>query len=395
MKKYIVTFIVLLLIPILSISAAEKTISQWEKELNQAQKDLDDTNAQKQQTQKEINTANNRINSIYNEMEEINKEVEAKTKESEQLELDIQKKNKETKDLMKYYQVSSSGSAMLEYVMGAESITDLIYRLSITEQISSYNKKLVAQMNKTIDENEQIKKDLHNKNEELTKLKADINNEVATLNKTKVTLDEEGHSLSESINEMKKTISDLKKMGCKSNETPTACQKRIYGNSGGYLPSGTTFYRPTKSGRISSEYGWRTLYGKPNNHAGIDIATPTGTPVYSVAPGRVAKVVYSNSGCGNQIIVHHDINKKYYTSYYCHLNTIGVKAGTIVTSNTVIGQSGNTGNSTGPHLHLVLATGRWYTDYYSYYGNGGLVGHSFNPRNVIIFPPLGSSFSNR
>ena len=42
---------------------------------------------------------------------------------------------------MRYYQVSSSGSSMLEYIMGAESLTDLIYRLSITEQISNYNKK--------------------------------------------------------------------------------------------------------------------------------------------------------------------------------------------------------------------------------------------------------------
>lgn len=395
MKKYIITFLILLLLPTISISAAEKTISQWEKELNKVQKELDETNQQKQQTQSEINSANNKINSIYNEMEEINKEVENKTRESEQLEKDIEKKNQETKELMRYYQISSSGSAMLEYIMGAESITDLIYRLSITEQISNYNKKLVEDMNKTIAENEQIKKDLAIKKEELTKLKSDLNNEVATLNKTKESLDEEGHSLSESISEMKKTISDLKKMGCKSNETPTACQKRIYGNSGGYLPSGSTFYRPTKSGKISSEYGWRTLYGKPNNHAAIDISTPIGTTVYSVAPGRVAKVIYSNSGGGNQIIIHHQINGKYYTSYYCHLNSIAVQSGTIVTSNTVIGASGNTGNSTGPHLHLGLANGRWYTDYYSYYGNSGFIGHSFNPRNVIIFPAKGSSYYNR
>ena len=194
---------------------------------------------------------------------------------------------------------------------------------------------------------------------------------------------------------MKNTINDLKKMGCRDNETPTACQKRIYGGSNGYLPSGSTFYRPTASGTISSEYGWRTLYGKPNLHAAIDIATPIGTPVYSVATGRVAKVIYSNSGGGNQIIIHHQINDKYYTSYYCHLSSINVVAGSIVTKDTLIGKSGNTGNSTGPHLHLGLANGRWYTDYYSYYGNNGFIGHSFNPRNVIIFPAKGSSYSNR
>ncbi len=395
MKRFIVLLLVLILIPFAKVNAAEKTIAQWETELNKVQKELDETNAKKNQTQSEINQANNKINSIYAQIENIEQEISNKTEESKKLEENIAKKNKETEELMRYYQVSSSGSAMLEYIMGAKSITDLIYRLSITEQISSYNKKVVKDMNQMIKDNEQIKNDLASKKEELSNLKSELNNQVATLNKTKVSLDEEGHSLSESISEMKKTISDLKKMGCKTNETPTACQKRIYGNSGGYLPPGSTFYRPTASGRISSEYGWRTLYGKPNLHAAIDIATPIGTTVYSVAPGRVAKVIYSNSGGGNQIIVHHQINGKYYTSYYCHLSSINVSVGTIVTKDTIIGKSGNTGNSTGPHLHLGLANGRWYSDYYSYYGNSGFIGHSFNPRNVIIFPAKGSSYSNR
>ena len=395
MKKYIIVLFILLITPFTIVNAAEKTISQWESELNKVQKELDETNQQKEKTQSEINEANKKINSIYSQMEEITKEIDSKTKESEELEKEIEKKNEETKNLMKYYQVSSSGSSMLEYIMGATSITDLIYRLSITEQLSNYNNKLIKQMNQTINENNKVKEELALKKEELAKLKSDLNNEVATLNKTKASLDEEGHSLSESISEMKKTISDLKKMGCKNNETPTACQKRIYGGSSGYLPSGSTFYRPTPSGRISSEYGWRTLYGKPNMHAAIDISTPIGTTVYSVATGRVAKVIYSNSGGGNQIIIHHQINGKYYTSYYCHLSSILVKAGDIVTKDTVIGKSGNTGNSTGPHLHLGLANGRWYTDYYSYYGDSGFIGHSFNPRNVILFPSLGSSYSNR
>lgn len=395
MKKYIITLLVLLLIPFNSVLGAEKTISQWESELNKVQKELNETNNKKQQTQNEINAANNKINSIYSEMEKIEKEIETKTEESKKLEEDIIRKNKETKELMRYYQVSSSGTAILEYIMGAESIKDLVYRLSITEQISSYNKRTINKMNEMIKENEQIKKDLAVKKEELSSLKNNLNEEVAQLNKTKQSLEDEGHSLSESITEMKKTIADLKKMGCRNNETPTACQNRIYKGSGGYLPSGSTFYRPTKSGRISSEYGWRTLYGKPNMHAAIDISTPVGTPVYSVAPGRVAKVIYSNKGGGNQIIIHHQINGKYYTSYYCHMSTINVSVGTIVTKDTFIGNSGNTGNSTGPHLHLGLANGRWYSDYYSYYGSSGFVGKSFNPRNVIVFPPKGSSYSNR
>lgn len=395
-KKSITILITLLIIIPTTLSAKEKTIIEWQNELNRVQKELENTNNKKSQTQGEINSAQGKVNSIYSQISKVNEEIEAKTKQSAELEDKIKIKNQQLKDLMRYYQISSTGTGLLEYVMGAESISDLIYRLSITEQIGNYNKKTIAEMNDIIRQNEEIKKELNTKNEELSGLQKELNSKIAELNKTKSSLDEEGHTLSESIKEMQKTIADLKKLGCKDNETQTVCLNRIYSKkSGGYLPSGTTFYRPMNSGRISSEYGWRTLRGSPNLHAAIDMSTPIGTPVYAVAPGRVAKVIHGNTGGGNQIIIHHQINGKYYTSYYCHLSVIGVSAGTIVTKDTVIGKSGNTGNSTGPHLHLGLANGRWYTDYYSYYGSNGFVGYSFNPRNVIIFPPLGSSFSNR
>ena len=393
MSKKILTFLLVLLTPFMIVNAKEKTIAEWEKELNKVQKELDETNAKKNQNEKDINNTKARINSIYSQVESINKEIEDKSNESIELGKKIQEKNNESKDLMRYYQISSSGSVVLEYLMGAKSISDLIYRLSITEQITSYNKKKVSEMNDLIAKNNQVKEELASKKTELAKLESELNVQVANLNKTKESLDSEGHSLSESIKEMQNSINYLKKLGCKSNETQTACLNRKY--SGGYLPSGSTFYRPTSSGRISSEYGWRTLYGSPNNHAAIDISTPIGTSVYSVSSGRVAKVIYSNKGGGNQIIIHHMVNGKYYTSYYCHLSAFNVSVGSIVTKDTIIGKSGNTGNSTGPHLHLGLANGRWYTDYYSYYGNNGFISHSFNPRNVIVFPPKGSSYSNR
>ena len=199
---------------------------------------------------------------------------------------------------------------MLEYVMGAESITDLIYRLSITEQISSYNKKMIKEMNEMIDTNEKIKKELAAKKEELAVSKSELNTQLTVLNEKQSKLSEEGLSESESIKEMKKQIDYYKKIGCSTNETISACYSRIYakkssGSSGGYLPPGTTFFRPTTSGRMSSGYGNRTLRGSYNNHLAVDIAMPIGTTVYSVAPGLVTKTIKSSSGGGNQIIFQH------------------------------------------------------------------------------------------
>ena len=110
------------------------------------------------------------------------KEIDKKTKESADLEVKISKKNKEIKDLMRYYEVSSSGSAMLEYVMGAETLTDLIYRLSITEQISKYNKKVIKEMNDMIAENERVKKELAKKSDEMAALQKDLAKKLDSLN---------------------------------------------------------------------------------------------------------------------------------------------------------------------------------------------------------------------
>lgn len=389
MKNKITLFILItiaLVIPLIEVKA--QTLGELEKELNKKQQELNENQQQQNQNQTEINNTQQKINNIYSQMANITTEIDNKTKESEQLEKDIVEKNEQIEDLMRYYQVSTSGSSMLEYIMGAESITDLIYRLSITEQISNYNKKSIKQMNEMIKENEKIKEDLDNKKKELSKLQTDLSVQLAELNKTKSSLSEEGHSLSESIKEMQNTITEFKKLGCKSSETLTQCANRVQA-----IPSGTTFYRPTATGRITSNFGYRPSFG--SYHYAVDIGVGIGTPVYSVASGTVAKIIDKSTGGGKQIIVYHKINGKYYTSYYCHLSAFNVKVGDVVTKNTIIGYSGNTGNSTGPHLHLGIATGRWYVDYYDYYGSNSFGSHAIDPRDVIIFPSGSNSWSNR
>lgn len=107
------------------------------------------------------------------------------------------------------------------------------------------------------------------------------------------------------------------------------------------------------SGRITSKFGNRThpvtgVAGKFHN--GVDIAVPVGTPVLSPADGKVVSV-YTNSSGGIQLIVQH--NNGFRTGY-AHLNEVIAKAEQTVAKGEVIAKSGNTGASTGPHLHLTL-----------------------------------------
>ena len=103
------------------------------------------------------------------------------------------------------------------------------------------------------------------------------------------------------------------------------------------------FCFPTKGVR-SSPYGWRW----ERAHRGVDIALTTGTPVYCVFPGvvRVASVM---GGYGNCVVVRHYNGLE---TLYGHLSQIKVKPKQVVEAGTLIGLGGNTGNSTGPHLHF-------------------------------------------
>jgi len=107
------------------------------------------------------------------------------------------------------------------------------------------------------------------------------------------------------------------------------------------------------SGRVSSKFGYRThpVTGAQSNfHNGIDIAVPIGTPVLSPANGKV-KSVYSNSSGGIQMIVEHTNG---FRTGYAHLSQTNFSPGQSVIKGDVIALTGNTGASTGPHLHLTL-----------------------------------------
>lgn len=109
------------------------------------------------------------------------------------------------------------------------------------------------------------------------------------------------------------------------------------------------------SGTVSSGFGWRDdpFTGKQAWHAGLDFAVPEGTPVEACWPG---KVIFSGSkgGFGNKVIIEHADGWK---SVYAHNSENLVREGDKVAPGQKIAMSGNTGRSTGPHLHFELRQG--------------------------------------
>ena len=113
------------------------------------------------------------------------------------------------------------------------------------------------------------------------------------------------------------------------------------------------FVWPVK-GRITSAYGQRThpVTGVPSFHNGIDIAAPIGTPVVAPMRGTVLSIFTTDSG-GLQLILEHPGGTIRRTGY-AHLSKVNVQMGEEVMQGEKIAEVGNSGRSTGPHLHFTM-----------------------------------------
>lgn len=112
---------------------------------------------------------------------------------------------------------------------------------------------------------------------------------------------------------------------------------------------------------VPGHYGISSFYGQvdeargPSPHTGIDIPAPEGTPV-AAAAGGIVRWAGSDALCGNGVTISHGSDM---ATVYCHLSAVLVAPGQAVQAGQVIGLVGNTGQSTGPHLHFgVIAGGR-------------------------------------
>lgn len=411
--NYIILIIVMLMVNFFvpyNIDEVEaKTLRDLKSELASKQQEYQNSVNKKQLTEEELETKRSTITQIRLELDNIQNEIKNLNQEIEDLNVEIVEKEKEIKEIMNYYQLSSGESAYLEYIFEAADFTDFIYRMAIAEQLSEYNNKLVDEYHAKIKENEEKTKELDAKTVSLNKKQNELEIEIKTLGNQLDQLYEESVSIEEEIEILKDSIHLYENVyKCKLDDNINSC-------AGNVLPPGTAFYRPLVYGRISSNFGYRTYtsHGKTYSdfHEGVDMArSGHGASIYSVASGKVvavtdAKSSYARDGklvCGgNKIFIAHTVKGKKYTSAYYHVGQIYVRVGDIVTSDTVIGTVGGDINieywekpacTSASHLHFQIATGHYTIDYGSY---SGFKTRSFNPRDVLNIPPLYGYFYNR
>ena len=124
---------------------------------------------------------------------------------------------------------------------------------------------------------------------------------------------------------------------------PVAHEKPIYAVEKVEVTTKRAVNRPLGTFQVSQGYHFF--------HRAIDLKEPFGSSVYAIGGGKVKEVIYSHFGYGNHVIVAHSLGLE---SLYAHFGRVFVEKGDEVDENTILGEIGMTGWTTGPHLHLEI-----------------------------------------
>lgn len=399
-KALIIVTVLAMIVSFLALptETTAKTIQEFEAEVSKYTQELESKKANLAKNDKEVEEIIKKISSIENQIKETEAEIDRLQKEIEESEIEIKKKSEESKNIISYYQIANGENSYLEYAFGAEDITDMIYRLSIVEQLTEYNDKIMRELEELIKKNQATQNELNQKTEELKSLKENLKKEQSRIEADSATIRESMPSIEEQIKSAQASVKYYKSLGCGASEDIQACEYRIsQSSSSGSLPSVGFFSRPIENGYI--------VRGMGGGHMGYDLSSDDkAIAVYPIAAGSVHAIYtdsctseywcrsmgFSCNGNAKIVVIKHNYNGKYIYSAYVHLRSYGnINVGTLVSKDTIIGYMGSTGCSSGSHLHLEIANCHWKNGGCSY---SAYTGRLINPGSLIKFP---SSWNNR
>ena len=381
-KVISILIIATIILNAVSISYAASSISSQKNELNQkiqeTKDNLNEVNSQKEESQNKVNDLSSQIDSYESQINSLKSEIETKTNEVQELqkkldELEAEReKNQNLLDERLVTLYEAGEVSYLDMLLSSTDLTEFISSYYMIETLTAADKELIQNLendkkeiaatqekvNSSLNEIETKKTELESVQQELSKAKNEEQTKVDELT-------EQSHDLESDVEEYEKK---MKELDAKEKAQEEALQKKYeeakkkaeQGNSsssgstsGDSSSSGSTvsskgFIRPVKSGSITATM----YYSSGKYHGAVDFGVSTGTPVYAAADGIVVTSTWGGSDSYGYYIKIKHYNGLY--TLYAHGSSLVVSVGQEVKQGQLIMYSGNTGNSTGPHLHFEV-----------------------------------------
>lgn len=368
-------------------------VNNYTNELEGKKNQIATNDAEIKKIQEEIADIKIQMENIKNEQVKLQKEIKDNNKK-------IEDKKEETKSLVKYAQVSQGDNFYLDYIFGADNLTDMVYRMALVEQITKYNDKVVDELNKLVESNKLKKKQLVEKDEELKKLEKELATKQSKLNADNASIREGMPSVQEQINQAQKMVDLYKNKGCNPSDVigvDCAVIPKVPsrpsgggGNSSGDIASTGSFIRPYEYGYVTSSFGGRSF---DDFHYGIDLSASDRytKKIYPIAPGIIYHVGYDIYGA-KIVRIAHNYNGRIVGSTYVHMRSFapGIYEGMEVGTDDYIGIMGESGNAYGIHLHLEISDCPYLYAGSNCYGWNSYINYLRNnwqdPAEYISFP---------
>ena len=249
------------------------------------------------------------------------------------------------------YMVEHDSTSQLAILLASDSFADFLNRWEIVQQISVRDEKLFEEL-------QAIRDKVTVEKQELEETQAEAIETKELMDANKAELDAQHASKVKALQKAEAEKAAANKAYADMIEKEEDLMEQ-YKKAAAQLASQSTYVGgkfmwplPAANNVITCKYGYRThpVTKKYKLHTGIDLRASTGTKVYAANKGTVTTSGYS-SAWGNYIIINHGGG---YTTLYAHLSRRNVSKGATVKQGDVIGLSGNTGYSTGPHLHFEI-----------------------------------------
>lgn len=263
-----------------------------------------------------------------------------------------------------------------QVIFESSSFTDFLDRMNIVDEIAAADTQRLLDLqvaSANVEENQRIlteemldlqdTREQLSESEEILKEKRTESDDIlrdliAKQSEFQVLLDESEALQNELMNEIAQKQKELQAAQYKEELAKMAL-------NGQNPPSNATWIEPVSGYTISSPFGNRKspTAGASTYHQGVDMACPSGTPIYATRAGTVTVASYQAGGAGYYVSINHGDG---FASIYMHMTRYVVSKGQSVTQGQLIGYVGSTGISTGPHLHFGISYGGTYVNPMAY-----------------------------
>lgn len=260
----------------------------------------------------------------------------------------------------------------------ANSFTDFLDRLEMINEISASDQKRINEIQKVAQEVSVTRDQMQEELSQLSLAQIQLEESQSELEIKRTESDELLRSLAVQEEEFQLLLDDseakqdqlMKEIAQKQKELSSAQYEEKLAKlaaQGKNPPSSATWITPVFGYTITSPFGMRVhpVYKYQLMHNGIDLACPTGTPIYATRAGTVTRAAYQAGGAGYYVSLDHGDG---FGSIYMHMTNYVVSAGQKVTAGQLIGYVGSTGVSTGPHLHFGVSYAGSYVNPMAYIG---------------------------